>query len=381
MAKPTLKTTVHGMEFENPFILASGPPGTNGRVIAKSFDLGWGGCVIKTISLDASKVINTNPRYAKLRSRESNEVLGFQNIELISDRPFDTWIDELKQLKKLYPKKIVIASIMEEYRREAWHEIVRRTQETGVDGFEMNLSCPHGLPERKMGMAMGENPDITCEVVKWVKEVSKIPVWAKMTPNIGDVQAPAKAALNGGADGISAINTILCITAIDLKTLRPIPTVEGYSVPGGYSGQAVRPIALRQVMEIARIKPWERGKPGVIVSGMGGIETGADAAQFMCVGASTVQICTGAMMRGYEIIGELKDDLTKFMVDHKFERITDFVGASLPFFTSHHDLVERQLGAKKAKGVADATPSRMTNRDAETWQGNINKETEKLSAN
>jgi dihydroorotate dehydrogenase subfamily 1 len=363
--KPSLEITVNGMTFENPFMLASGPPGTNGRVIAKSYDLGWGGMVIKTISLDSSKVINTNPRYAKLRSRESNEVLGFQNIELISDRPFEVWLDELAQLKKNYPKKILIASIMEEYRREAWHEIVKRVQETGVDGFEMNLSCPHGLPERKMGMAMGENPDITCEVVKWVKEVSKIPVWAKMTPNVGDVQAPAKAALNGGADGISAINTILSVTGIDLKTLRPIPTVEGHSVPGGYSGQAVRPIALRQVMEISRIKP------GMIVSGMGGIETGADAAQFMLVGASTVQVCTGAMMRGYEIIGEMKEDLTKFMVDQKFERLADVVGKSLPYFTSHHDLVERQLGAKKTKN----------NKDAETWQGNIDKETEKLSAN
>ena len=362
---PKLNITVNGMEFENPFMLASGPPGTNGRVIAKSYDLGWGGMVIKTISLDASKVINTNPRYAKLRSRESNEVLGFQNIELISDRPFDVWLDELRQLKKNYPKKMLIASIMEEYRRDAWHEIVKRVQETGVDGFELNLSCPHGLPERKMGMAMGENPEIVREVVKWVKEVSKIPVWAKMTPNVGDVQAPAKAALDGGADGISAINTILSVTGIDLKTLRPIPTVEGHSVPGGYSGQAVRPIALRQVMEIARIKP------GMIVSGMGGIETGADAAQFILVGSSTVQVCTGAMMRGYEIIAELKADLTKFMVDQKFETIGEFVGKSLPYFTSHHDLVERQLAAKTTKN----------NKDAETWQGNIDKETEKLSAN
>jgi dihydroorotate dehydrogenase subfamily 1 len=365
---PSLGITVNGMQFENPFILASGPPGTNAKVIAKSYDLGWGGMVIKTISLDASKVINTNPRYAKLKGREKAEIIGFQNIELISDRPFDVWLDELRQLKKNYPKKMLIASIMEEYSRERWHEIVRRVQETGVDGFEMNLSCPHGLPERKMGMAMGENPDLVCEVVGWVKEVAKIPVWAKMTPNIGDVQAPARAALNANADGISAINTILCVTGIDLKTLRPIPTVEGHSVPGGYSGQSVRPIALRQVMEIARIKP------GLEVSGMGGIETGADAAQFFLVGASTVQVCTGAMLRGYEIISELKEDLTKFMVDQKFESVREFVGKSLPYFTTHHDLVERQLAAKAAKAGA-------SNRDAETWQGSIAKETEKLTSN
>ena len=358
----SLATTVNGIAFENPFLLASGPPGTNGKVIAKSFDLGWGGMVIKTISLDSSKVVNTAPRYGKLRSRESNEVLGFENIELISDRPFETWLDELRQLKKSYPKHVLIASIMEEYRREAWHEIVRRTQETGVDAFELNLSCPHGLPERKMGMAMGEDPALVKEVTGWVKEVSTIPVWAKMTPNVGSVTAPARAAIEAGADGISLINTILSVIGVDLKTLRPMPTVEGYAVPGGYSGQAVRPIALRQVMEIAR------AFPGTPVSGMGGIETGADAAQFFLLGAHTVQVCTGAMLRGYEIIAELKADLAKFMADHEFSSLAEVVGRSLPFFTTHADLVSRQKAHK-------------ANRDAETWKGAIAKETDALTTN
>jgi dihydroorotate dehydrogenase subfamily 1 len=362
-----LRIEVNGMTFENPFVLASGPPGTNARVIAKSFDLGWGGCVIKTISLDASKVVNTVPRYAKLRSREKGEIVGFENIELISDRPFDVWIDELKQLKKQYPSKIVIASIMEEYRREAWHEIVRRTQETGVDGFELNLSCPHGLPERKMGMAMGENPDIVSEVVAWVKEVSKIPVWAKMTPNVGNPVLPAAAAVKSGADGISAINTILSVIGVDLATLKPQPTVEGYTVPGGYSGQAVRPIALRHIMEIAR------ALPTTPISGMGGIETGFDAAQFFLLGSHTVQICTGAMLRGYEIVEELKQDLTKFMVEHRFETLRDFIGKSLPWFSTHHDLVAKQKAAK-------AERAGQTNRDAETWKGSIAKETDSLTS-
>ena len=367
-----LSITVNGMKFDNPFVLGSGPPGTNGKVIARSYDLGWGGMVCKTFSLDASKVINTAPRYAKHRGRASEEVIGFQNIELISDRPYQDWLDDLTQLKKQYPNKILIASIMEEYNKDTWQRITREVQDTGVDGFELNLSCPHGLPERKMGMAMGENPDIVEEVVGWVKQVSRLPVWAKMTPNVGSPTVPAAAALRGGADGIAMINTILSVTGIDLKTLRPLPTVEGYSVPGGYSGQAVRPIALRQVMEVAR------ANPGVEISGIGGIETGTDAAQFMLLGASTVQVCTGAMLRGYEIISELKEELAKFMTDQKFTNLREFVGKSLPYFTTHHDLVDRQKAARDAKEAARAKKNPM---DVETWKGDIAKETSTLVTN
>ena len=367
--QPSLAIKLHDrIQFDNPFLLASGPPGTNGKVIAKSFDLGWGGVVIKTISLDSAKVINTAPRYGKLRSRETGEVIGFENIELISDRPFEIWLDELRQLKKNYPKHVLIASIMEEYRREAWHEIVRRVQETGVDGFELNLSCPHGLPERKMGMAMGENPELVFEVCGWVKEVATLPVWAKMTPNVGHVTEPAGAAIKAGVDGISAINTILSIIGIDMKTLRPMPTVEGFTVAGGYSGQAVRPIALRQVMEIAR------AFPGVTISGMGGIETGADAAQFLLLGSHTVQVCTGAMLRGYEIIAELKADLEKFMVDHEFTDLRQVIGKSLGYFSTHADLVARQKQARADRSV-------VSNRDAETWKGAIARETDTLTTN
>ena len=189
---------------------------------------------------------------------------------------------------------------MEEYNRDAWHEIVERCQDAGVDAFELNMSCPHGLPERKMGAAMGENPDILEEVCGWVMEVAKKPVWAKMTPNVTHIEDPTRASLRAGCDGISAINTIRSVMGVDLETLRPEPTVEGYTTPGGYSCQAVMPIALRMCMEIAKVIQNEF--PGRTLSGIGGIETGNDAAQFILLGCDTVQVCTGVMKFGYPIV-------------------------------------------------------------------------------
>lgn len=344
---PTLETTVNGLRLPNPFVIGSGPPGTNANVIGKAFDEGWGAVICKTVSLDASKVINVQPRYARLRSRESGEVYGWENIELISDRPFDTWINEFYELKSKYPDRVLIASIMEEYRRDAWHEIIQRCEEAGVDAFELNMSCPHGLPERKMGAAMGENPDILEEVCGWVIEVAKRPVWAKMTPNVTHIEDPTRAALRAGCDGISAINTIRCVMGVDLETLRPEPTVEGYTTPGGYSCQAVMPIALRMCMEVAQLI--KREFPGRTLSGIGGIETGNDAAQFILLGCDTVQVCTGVMKSGYNIVRPMQDQLLAFMERHKFNRIEDYKGHSLAYFTSHSDLVGRQASAREQK--------------------------------
>ncbi|MFT5081889.1 MAG: dihydroorotate dehydrogenase subfamily 1 [Planctomycetota bacterium] len=360
-----LSIEVNGIRFPNPFVLASGPPGTNGKVIKRSFELGWGGIVCKTVSLDHSKVHNTVPRYGKLTMPgEKKKVLGFQNIELISDRPFDVWLDELADCKAAYPDRVLIASIMEECEKDRWVEIVERTQAAGVDALELNLSCPHGLPERKMGAAMGQDPETVEQVVGWAKGAATIPVWAKMTPNVTDPTLSALAAVRGGADGLAAINTILCVIGVNLDTLRPMPTVEGYTVPGGYSGPAVLPIALRHVMEISR------ACPGTPVSGMGGVETGEDAMQLMLLGASTVQVCTGAMLKGYEMINELCDGLTAFMDKHGFKSVDEIVGKSLDYFTTHADLVERQLAAKREKAG-------QANRDS-MWQGDIAKETDSL---
>src|SRR5262249_26201963 len=208
-----LSITVNGIKFPNPFLLGSGPPGTNARVLAKAYEAGWGGAVAKTVSLESSKVVNVVPRYGKLRSRHNGEVIGFENIELISDRPIEVWLEEFRQVKKEYPKNVLIASIMEEYSKDRWQELTKIVQDTGVDGFELNFSCPHGMTERKMGSEMGEHPDLTEEVTSWVTEVARIPVWAKMTPNITNIREPALAAVSGGGAGIFAVTYIFfCIS-------------------------------------------------------------------------------------------------------------------------------------------------------------------------
>lgn len=385
-----LSVTVNGLKMPNPFVIGSGPPGTNANVIGKAFDEGWGAVIAKTISLDASKVVNVAPRYARLRADESREIYGWQNIELISDREFEVWLEEFRMLKRKYPDRILIASIMEEYRKDAWVEIVQRVQDTGVDAFELNFSCPHGLPERRMGAAMGQDPAILEEVCGWVNSVARVPVWAKMTPNITHIEEPARAALKAGCEGISAINTILCVMGVDLETLRPEPTVEGYTVPGGYSCKAVRPIALRMVMELGTMMfgggnampipsngelPRRGQFPDRSLSAIGGIETGGDAAQFILLGAHTVQVCTGVMKHGYGLIHKLKDGLSAFMDRHGFKSVEEFRGRSLRYFTTHADLVRRQKEAQAAERAG------LVKKD-EQWRGDeFVKQSEALSRN
>jgi len=340
-----------GMTFPNPFVIGSGPPGTNYKTIARCFDAGWGGVIAKTVALTDMPVNNVAPRYGQHRfSTENNakkrgDTVGFTNIELISDRPLEDWLEDFKKLKAEYPKQILIASIMEEYDKERWQELTKRIAECGVDGFECNFSCPHGHPERNMGAAMGQDPAMVEEVTGWVVEAAgDKPVWAKMTPNIGDITAPAKSAMKAGAKGVTAINTILSCTGVDLKTLRPIPTVEGYSTYGGYSYAAVKPIALRMVSQLAR-------DDGVgEISGVGGVAKASDAIEHLLLGASTVQLCTGPMLQGHEMVKGLIDGLDEFMEEKGFESVREFVGASLPYFTTHHDLADRQAKAKKAAG-------------------------------
>src|SRR5256884_2659226 len=366
---PTLATTVDGLKLPNPFVIGSGPPGTNLNVITRAFREGWGAVIAKTISLDSSKVVNVTPRYAKLMAADGKDVVGWENIELISDRKFDIWMDEFKKCKDQYPDGLLIESSMEEYNKDAWAEIVERCQDAGADSFELNFSCPHGLPERKMGAAMGENPEIVEEVVGWVMKAAKKPVWAKMTPNVTRITEPSRAAFRGGCEGVSAINTIRSVMSVNLETLRPEPSVEGYTTPGGYSCKAVRPIALRMVMEIATMIRSEF--PGKSLSAIGGIESGGGAAQVIFLGAGTTQGCTRGMKVWYQEGPKMCDELLAFMEKHKFETLADFKGKSLDYFTTHAELVRMQKERKeKDKAAADAAAAakKIVRADSE-WSG------------
>ena len=362
---PTLATNVDGLKLPNPFVIGSGPPGTNLNVINKAFKEGWGAVIAKTVSLDAGKVVNVTPRYAKLYAGDGKEVIGWENIELISDRKFSIWIEEFKKIKDAYPEGVLIASIMEEFSKDAWVEIVERCQDAGVDAFECNFSCPHGLPERKMGAAMGQVPEILEEVCGWVMSAARKPVWAKMTPNVTRIQDPSRASLRAGCQGLAAINTIRSVMGVNLETLRPEPTVEGFTTPGGYSCRAVKPIALRMVMEIATMIRSEF--PGRSLSGIGGVETGRDAAEFILLGSDTVQVCTGVMKFGYAHVKQMCDELLEFMEKHQFETIADFKGKSLDYFTTHAELVRMQA-ERKAGQAAAAEAKQVVKADSE-WSG------------
>ncbi|THU70276.1 hypothetical protein C4D60_Mb08t23310 [Musa balbisiana] len=379
--EPDLRVRVNGLEMPNPFVIGSGPPGTNYTVMKRAFDEGWGAVIAKTVSLDAAKVVNVTPRYARLRAGSNGSakgpIIGWENIELISDRPLEIMLNEFKQLKEEYPDRVLIASIMEEYNKDAWQELIERVEATGVDALEINFSCPHGMPERKMGAAVGQDCTLLEEVCGWINEKATVPVWAKMTPNITDISQPARVALKSGCEGVSAINTIMSVMGIDLNTLRPEPCVEGYSTPGGYSARAVHPIALGKVMQIAKMMKTEFGNTDCSLSGIGGVETGGDAAEFILLGANTVQVCTGVMMHGYGLVNKLCAELKDFMRKHNFSSIEDFRGVSLQYFTTHTDLVKRQQQAiRQRKAVRKGLQS-----DKE-WTGDgFVKESESMVSN
>ncbi|HTV06311.1 MAG TPA: NAD-dependent dihydropyrimidine dehydrogenase subunit PreA [Acidobacteriaceae bacterium] len=326
---PSLETTFAGIRCINPFWLASAPPTNCGEQIMRAFDAGWGGAVWKTIG---EPIVNTSSRYSSI-DWNGQRMMGFNNIELISDRPADVNLRELAAVKRRYPKHTVIASLMVESKRETWHEIIARVEDAGADGLELNFGCPHGMSERGMGSAVGQVPEYCGQITEWVKERARLPVIVKLTPNVTDIRMPARAAKQAGADALSAINTINSITGIDLDTLEPRPNVDGKSSHGGYCGPAVKPIALNMVQQVMADPA-----AALPMSGIGGIATWQDAAEFMLLGASTVQVCTAVMHYGYRIVEDMADGLLAWMRRKGYETIDGFRGLSLPKVTDWNNL-------------------------------------------
>jgi dihydropyrimidine dehydrogenase (NAD+) subunit PreA len=319
-----LTSTIAGVTSPNPFWLASAPP-TDKRInVERAFAAGWGGVVWKTLGEDGPPVVNVCSRYGSV-DYNGTRMMGLNNIELITDRPLQINLDEITAVKKNWPDRALIVSLMVPCNEQAWRDILKRVEQTGCDGVELNFGCPHGMSERGMGSAVGQVPEYIQDVAGWCKTHTQLPVFVKLTPNISNIRYPARAAKAGGADAVSLINTINSITGINLDTFAPEPTVAGKGTHGGYCGPAVKPIALSMVSEIARDEE-TRGLP---ISGIGGISSWRDAAEFIAMGCGSVQICTAAMHHGFKIIDDLCDGLSNWMDDKGYTSIEDFRGRAI----------------------------------------------------
>jgi len=324
-----LTTNFLGIHSPNPFWLASAPPTDKAYNVNRAFEAGWGGVVWKTLGEEGPPIVNVNgPRYATLHSNE-RRVIGFNNIELITDRPLQVNLDEMRQVKKDWPDRALIASVMLPMDEKVWAKHIPMIEDTGVDGFELNFGCPHGMSERGMGAAVGQVPEYVQMAAEWCKKYASVPVIVKLTPNITNINHPAAAAKQGGADAVSLINTINSIIRVDYDNLTMYPTTDGMGTHGGYCGEAVKPIALNMVAEIAR-NPETRGFP---ISGIGGITTWKDAVDFIALGATTVQVCTAAMVYGFKIVDDMIDGLSNFLDEKGMDSVHDLVGRAVPSVT------------------------------------------------
>ena len=319
-----------GIKSPNPFWLASAPPTDKKINVLRAFEAGWGGVVWKTLG---SQVKNVSSRYSALNFG-SKKMMGFNNIELISDRPLDLNLREIAECLKLFPDRAMIVSLMADNDRNSWHELIKKVEDTGAHGLELNFGCPHGMTERGMGAAVGQDPVIAKMVVEWVMEAAHIPVITKLTPNVHSPVPTGKACVEAGTNALSLINTIQSVTGIDLDTLVPNPYVAGKSVFGGYCGPAVKPIALKMLTTIAQDPTTSK----VPISGIGGVSTWKDAVEFMLLGASNVQVCTAAMNHGFRIVEDMCEGLSNWMDEKGFEKLEDFIGKSVEKITHWEDL-------------------------------------------
>ena len=321
-----LQTNFIGIQSPNPFWLASAPPTDKAYNVNRAFEAGWGGVVWKTLGEAGPPVVNVNgPRYGGLMSPD-RRLLGFNNIELITDRDLEINLKEIIQVKRCWPDRALIVSLMVPCDEDSWKAILARVEDTGADGIELNFGCPHGMSERGMGAAVGQVPEYIQMVTEWCKHYSRLPVIVKLTPNISDIRQPARAAKRGGADAVSLINTINSIMGVDPYSLTMQPSTGGLGSHGGYCGPAVKPIALNMVAEIAR-DPETAGLP---ISGIGGVGNWRDAFDFIALGAGTVQVCTAAMVHGFKIVQEMNSGLSDYMDEMGFTSLDDFRGRAVP---------------------------------------------------
>ena len=314
-----LSVNLVGMHFPNPFMLASAPPTRTAEMIKRGFSAGWGGAVTKSIALDPAK--DLQPRLQSLRHRKRN--IGMENVELSTQLTVGDWQQEIASIKAAYPDRPLWASIMDAPVKKNWRRLAEAVQEAGVDALELNVSCPHGMPSKGMGAFIGQNAELTGDVVSWVKKVAKVPIVVKLTPNVTDIAFVAQAAKKNGADALCTVNTVSGLIGVDLDTLTPLPSVGGVSTYGGYSGPGIKPIALRCVAQIAKAT-------GLSVSGLGGLSTWQDAVEFMALGASTVQVGTAVMWKGYDIIEEMLHELNAYLDSKGFADLKPVIGAALP---------------------------------------------------
>ena len=329
-----LHTTFAGIASPNPFWLASAPPTDKAYNVNRAFEAGWGGVVWKTLGEAGPPIVNVSgPRYGALLTPD-RRMLGFNNIELITDRDLQLNLDEIAQVKRDWPDRAMVVSLMVPCEEQSWKAILPRVADTGADGIELNFGCPHGMSERGMGAAVGQVPEYIEMVTAWCKQYSKLPVIVKLTPNITDIRQPARAAKKGGADAVSLINTISSIMGVDPKTLTMSPSTGGHGSHGGYCGPAVKPIALNMVAQIGQ-DPLTAGLP---ISGIGGVGNWRDALDFIALGAGTVQVCTAAMVYGFKIVQEMSDGLSNYMDEMGFASIDDFRGRALPTVTEWRHL-------------------------------------------
>jgi dihydropyrimidine dehydrogenase (NAD+) subunit PreA len=315
-----------GIKSPNPFWLASAPPTDKEYNVRRAFEAGWGGVVWKTLGEPGPPVVNVNgPRYGAIYGAD-RRLLGLNNIELITDRPLDVNLREIKAVKRDYPDRAMIVSIMVPCEEQAWKSILPLVEETGADGIELNFGCPHGMSERGMGASVGQVPEYIEMVTRWCKETTRMPVIVKLTPNISDIRYPARAAKAGGADAVSLINTVSSITSVNLDTFSPEPSIDGKGSHGGFCGPAVKPIALNMVAEIGR----DAETAGLPISGIGGVTTWRDGAEFMALGCGNVQVCTAAMTYGFGIIKELTTGLANWMDEKGHATLDDVIGRAVP---------------------------------------------------